>query len=79
MGRLGLKNAKLTGLFLLGCVLFNYPILSLFNREILVFGVPLIYLYLFLVWIVFVMLIACATRIKASSSLEKQASENKDD
>jgi uncharacterized membrane protein len=38
------------GLFLLGCVLFNYPLLVLFNRPADVFGVPLLYAYLFLAW-----------------------------
>lgn len=79
MLRSGLKNARLTGLFFLGCVLFNYPILSLFNREILVFGIPLIYLYLFAVWIVFIMLIACGARRQSSHITEKTAPEIKND
>lgn len=51
------------GLFLLGCVLFNYPILTLFNRRTTLFGIPLLYLYLFIVWatiIVAIMLISKA-------------------
>jgi hypothetical protein len=41
---------KLVAAFLLGVVLFNYPILSLFNREASAFGIPLLYVYIFLAW-----------------------------
>ena len=36
--------------FLLGGVLLNDPVLSLFDRGVLVLGIPLVYLYLFGVW-----------------------------
>ena len=41
---------KLVAAFLLGVVLFNYPILSLFNRAASAFGIPLLYVYIFLAW-----------------------------
>ena len=40
-------NKRLAALFLLGCVLLNYPILSLVNLDILIFGLPLLYVYIF--------------------------------
>ena len=43
-------GARLVGLFLLGCLLFNYPLVTLFDRPILVAGVPLLYAYLFGAW-----------------------------
>ena len=55
------KSQLLMGLFLLGCVLFNYPILTLFNRRIAVFGIPLLYLYLFLAWTVIIVAIMLIT------------------
>jgi hypothetical protein len=34
------KGQQLVGLFLLGCLLFNYPLIALFNSSAAVFGVP---------------------------------------
>lgn len=50
MKRSHARNERLVGLFLLGLVLFEYPMLALFNAPRLVLGVPLLYLYLFLAW-----------------------------
>jgi hypothetical protein len=35
---------------MLGMLLFNYPILALFNVQGTLFGVPALYAYLFLAW-----------------------------
>ena len=43
-------NQKLAALFLLGVVLFNYPILSLFNKATSALGIPVVYVYIFLAW-----------------------------
>ena len=45
-----LKSGRLIALFFMGVVLFNYPILSLFNRNLMLMGIPVLYLYVFLVW-----------------------------
>jgi uncharacterized membrane protein len=50
VNRSWITGQRLVGLFLLGCVLFNYPLLILFNRPLEVLGVPLLYAYLFLAW-----------------------------
>ena len=42
-----IKTQRLAALFALGAVLFNYPLLALFNRAVMVAGVPLLYLYVF--------------------------------
>ena len=44
------KSKRLVALFLFGFVLLNYPILSLLNINITVFGLPLLYIYIFSVW-----------------------------
>jgi hypothetical protein len=36
--------------FLLGCLLFNYPLLYLFNINDRLFGIPLLYIYVFTAW-----------------------------
>jgi hypothetical protein len=52
------KGQRLIALFLLGSLLFNYPVLSLFNVPAEVFGVPLLYAYLFAAWALLVALMA---------------------
>ena len=59
------KNKRLVGLFLLGSVLFNYPLLSLFNLKTSIFGVPLLIFYIFTAWIFLILLAAMATKTRA--------------
>lgn len=55
------KGQRLVALCMLGTLLFNYPVLALFNRLTLVAGIPLLYLYLFVAWALFIGLMARAT------------------
>ena len=43
---------------MLGVVLFNYPILALFNVPGTFFGVPVLYAYIFIAWIALIGLMA---------------------
>jgi hypothetical protein len=52
------KGQRLVGLFLLGCLFFNYPLLALFNVRATVLGVPLLYAYLFAAWALLIALVA---------------------
>jgi hypothetical protein len=52
------KGQRLVALFILGCLLFNYPILSLFNVAATAFGVPVLYAYIFAAWALLVALMA---------------------
>ncbi|MBL0208061.1 MAG: hypothetical protein IPP84_08845 [Propionivibrio sp.] len=45
-----LIGERLIATFLGGCLLFNYPVLSLFDRGADLFGIPLIYAYIFAAW-----------------------------
>ncbi|MFZ4538565.1 hypothetical protein [Propionivibrio sp.] len=45
-----LTGERLVAAFLCGCVLFNYPVLSLFDRGADLFGIPLLYAYVFSTW-----------------------------
>lgn len=44
------KGQRLVALFLLGCLLLNYPLLDLAADDALVAGIPVLYAYLFFVW-----------------------------
>jgi hypothetical protein len=61
MNRPRLVAQRLVALFLLGCLLFNFPLLALFNRTGEVFGIPLLYAYIFGVWLALIALMALAT------------------
>jgi hypothetical protein len=58
------KNKRLVGLFLLGSVLFNYPLLSLFNLKTSIFGLPLLIWYIFTAWVFLILLAAMATKTR---------------
>ena len=58
MYRSRLTTQRLAALFLLGCLLFNYPVLALFNKAALVFGIPVLVAYIFLAWLSFIGLMA---------------------
>ena len=50
MNRSGITGQRLVAVFLLGCVLFNYPLLSLLNKPWEILDVPLLYIYIFGAW-----------------------------
>jgi hypothetical protein len=58
MNRAWMTGQRLVGLFLLGSVLFNYPLLYLFNLPVHVLGIPLLYLYIFIAWALLIGLMA---------------------
>jgi hypothetical protein len=59
-----MKSQRLVALFLLGCLLLNYPLLSLFNRFGTVLGIPIIYFWLFAVWALLIALMALVVERK---------------
>ena len=56
MAHRAIHAQRLVALFLLGCLLFSYPLLSLFNVGGTVAGIPVLYAYLFGAWIVLIAL-----------------------
>jgi hypothetical protein len=44
------KSQRLVALCILGVLLFNYPLLALFNVAATVFGIPVLYAYIFTAW-----------------------------
>jgi hypothetical protein len=51
---------RLVATFVLGCVLLNYPILSLFGRGGTIAGIPSLYAYVFGAWLLVIGLVALA-------------------
>lgn len=56
MAHRAIRAQRLVALFMLGCLLFSYPLLSLFNVSGTVAGIPVLYAYLFGAWIVLIAL-----------------------
>ncbi len=52
------KSQQFVALCMLGLVLFNYPVLALFNVPGTLLGVPVLYAYLFIAWAVLIALMA---------------------
>jgi hypothetical protein len=61
MNRSRLTAQRLAFLFLLGCFLFNYPLLSVFNRGGEIFGLPPLYAWLMGSWLALIVLMAWVT------------------
>ena len=58
MIRPSIKGQRLVALFLLGFLLLNYPLLNLFAGPTQVFGIPVLYTYVFAVWALLIGLMA---------------------
>jgi hypothetical protein len=58
MGEFETKGQRLIALCLLGFLLFNYPILALFNLPTAVLGIPVLYAWIFCAWAVLIALMA---------------------
>ncbi len=52
------KGQRLAAVCMLGALLFNFPILALFNVPGTLFGVPALYAYLFIAWAVLIAVMA---------------------
>ncbi len=52
------QSHRFVALCMLGMLLFNFPILALFNVPGMLFGVPVLYVYIFAAWAALVALMA---------------------
>ena len=43
--------------FILGIIMMNFPFLRIFNKPVLLFGLPLLFLYLILGWFISIIVI----------------------
>ena len=63
------QNERLIVLLVIGVIGLNYPLLSLFSKIKLLFGIPVLYLYLFVLWVVFIICLALILERPTASSL----------
>ncbi|NMF87312.1 hypothetical protein [Aromatoleum petrolei] len=57
MNRPNIKVYRLAAVFVLGILLFNYPLMALFNHPTLVVGIPVLYVYTFAAWVLLIALL----------------------
>jgi len=58
MNRFDVRGQRLIALCLLGAVLFNYPLLAIFNAQETIAGIPVLYAYFFVAWGALIALVA---------------------
>jgi hypothetical protein len=58
MSDFGSRGQRFVALCMLGVLLFNYPILALFNVSGTILGVPVLYAYIFVAWATLIALMA---------------------
>ncbi|MCK0512429.1 hypothetical protein [Aromatoleum buckelii] len=56
--RKGLAGQRLVAVFLTGVLLFNYPVLSLFDRPEPFLGLPTLWVFLFGIWALLLVAVA---------------------
>jgi len=64
MNKPNIKIQRLVALFVLGGLLFNYPLLALFNRSAFLGGMPILYVYVFAAWALLIALLALVVEKK---------------
>lgn len=71
---------RLIVLVLIGCLALNYPLLAMFSKTVLWFGIPALYLYLFLFWALFIGLTAAVIEgsERSGSDMERTKSREMD-
>lgn len=71
------QNERLIVMLIIGVIALNYPLLSLFSKAKLIFGVPVLYLYLFVVWFIFIICVAVILEKTTSPPLITDSSKLK--
>jgi hypothetical protein len=52
------KGQRMVAICMLGALLFNFPVLALFNVAGTLFGIPLLYAFIFAAWAAVIALMA---------------------
>lgn len=57
-----LRNARMVAVAALALLLFNFPLLTLFDVDVRLLGVPLLWVYLFVAWLAVIAVVAWVVR-----------------
>jgi len=69
------RHEQLIGMLIVAVIALNYPMLSMFSKIKLIFGIPVLYFYLFLVWAVFILCMALILEKPGSPPLTTPSSK----
>lgn len=64
MNRFTVKGQRLVAIFLIGCLLLNYPLLSLFSTNNILWGIPILYIYAFVSWLAIIILMIIVIELR---------------
>ncbi len=59
------SGARIACAFLLGCVLFGFPMIAVFNVADRVAGIPVLFAYLFAAWAALILIVALVLESRA--------------
>ncbi len=71
------QNERLVALVLVAALVFNAPVLSLFDSPAPVLGIPMLYFYLFVAWGVLIALIGSVMARPRQNERERGTSRQK--
>src|SRR5512139_210285 len=76
MTRRNRTQQRLIALFVLGALLLMPPMLAVFSKPVRLFGIPALYLYLFLAWAALIAMTATiARRLDTAQSIDEAPPE----
>ena len=58
------RKANLVVVFFLALLVFNFPLLAIFGKDLSIFGTPILYAYIFVVWLGIIILVFLNSRKK---------------
>ncbi|MBE0599095.1 MAG: hypothetical protein IH614_17740 [Desulfuromonadales bacterium] len=64
--------------FLLGVIMLNYPFVQIFNKDVLVFGFPLLFLYFMVGWPISILIVFLFSRNMQQRREEDRSGEEKE-
>jgi hypothetical protein len=67
----GQLNDRLIALSALGALLFHPLFVGLFSEPVLVMGIPLLFLYLFGIWVLLIIALAVTTETAPPANIER--------
>ena len=76
LNRLSLKESWVI-FFILGLIMLNFPVLSIFNKPIILFGFPLTFIYIFGGWGVSILVIYLFTIAIKHEKRSNDGSDNR--
>ena len=69
------KEQKLLLLSITFLILFNFPIISIFNFETTINGIPTLYFYVFTLWIMMITIIFILVNDNGNETKRKETNE----